>query len=183
VPNEYSEHENSKIDISLCLSLLIASCDSAKTAAVEQNLFRKVIEICQENVEAIHLAELQKFSTQRGGKSQNVSHQSQMGKISKEMFESQFSRKYKFANVADLELCEREVVRMLRIMRHIFYKSGMLLLDPVYKTPGEKKMQQKSIVSQNAIPKITSAQKGKEASLADKLMELYGIVFEKLAGN
>jgi len=69
VPNEYSEHENSKIDISLCLSLLIASCDSAKTAAVEQNLFRKVIEICQENVEAIHLAELQKFSTQRGGKS------------------------------------------------------------------------------------------------------------------
>jgi len=106
-----------------------------------------------------------------------------MGKISKEMFESQFSRKYKFANVADLELCEREVVRMLRIIRHIFYKSGMLLLDPVYKTPGEKKMQQKSIVSQNAIPKITSAQKGKEASLADKLMELYGIVFEKLAGN
>lgn len=38
-------------------------------------------------------------------------------------------------------------------------------------------------MSQNAIPKITSAQKTRETSLADKLMELFGIIFEKLAGN
>jgi hypothetical protein len=58
VPNEYGEHENSKIDISLCMSLLIASCDSAKVQAIEQNLYKKVIEICLENVQALHLAEL-----------------------------------------------------------------------------------------------------------------------------
>ena len=58
VPNEYGEHENSKIDISLCMSLLIASCDSAKVQAIEQNLYKKVIEICLENVHALHLAEL-----------------------------------------------------------------------------------------------------------------------------
>jgi hypothetical protein len=44
------------------MSLLIASCDSAKTQAIEQNLFKKVIEICVENAQALHLAELQKFS-------------------------------------------------------------------------------------------------------------------------
>jgi hypothetical protein len=62
-----------------------------------------------------------------------------MGKISKEMFESQLSRKYKFANVSDLELCEREVIRMLRIIRHIFYKSGNLLLESIFKNPSERK--------------------------------------------
>jgi hypothetical protein len=84
VPSEYSEHENSKIDITLCLSLLIASCDSAKTQAIEQNLLKKVIEICLENVEALHLGELQKMS-QRAGKS---NHSNQMGKVSREMFET-----------------------------------------------------------------------------------------------
>jgi hypothetical protein len=59
-----------------------------------------------------------------------------MGKICRETFESQFSRKYKFANVTDLELCEREVIRMLRVMRHTFYKSGCLLIDPIFNTPG-----------------------------------------------
>jgi predicted DNA-binding protein (UPF0251 family) len=49
------------------MSLLIASCDSSKTQAIEQNLYKKVVEICIENVEALHLAELQKLS-QRGGK-------------------------------------------------------------------------------------------------------------------
>lgn len=66
------------------MSLLIASCDSAKTQAIEQNLLKKVIEICHENVEAIHLGELQKMS-QRGGKG---NHTNQMGKVSKDMFET-----------------------------------------------------------------------------------------------
>jgi hypothetical protein len=72
---------------------------------------------------------------------------------------------------------------MLRVIRHTFYRSGCLLIDPIFKLPGEKKLQQRSIVSQNAVPKITTAQKTKESSLADRTMELFGSVFEQLAGN
>lgn len=67
---------------------------------------------------------------------------------------------------------------MLRIIRHIFFKSGILLLDSIFKIPGEKRLQQRSIVSQNAVPKITAAQKMREQSLADKTMELFGTIFE-----
>ena len=105
-----------------------------------------------------------------------------MGKVSKDMFETQFSRKYKFANVTDLDLCEREVIRMLKVMRHTFYKSGTLLNDLIFKTSAEEKVH-KSIVSQNAVSKITTYQKTKEKSLADKAMELFGTIFEQLAGN
>lgn len=38
-------------------------------------------------------------------------------------------------------------------------------------------------MSQNAVPKITAAQKAKEQSLAEKTMELFGTIFEQLAGN
>ena len=112
-----------------------------------------------------------------------MSHTQQMGRLGRETFESQFSRKYKFANVSDTDLCEREVIRMLKVVRHTFYRSGCLLIDPVFKTPGEKRLQQRSIVSQNAVPKITTAQKTKETSLAERLMELFGSIFEQLAGN
>lgn len=52
------DHENSKIDICLSLSILVAASQAAKVQAVEQNLVKKVIEICEENVEALHLSEL-----------------------------------------------------------------------------------------------------------------------------
>lgn len=48
------------------------------------------------------------------------------------MFEAQFNRKYRYAQVNDLELCEREVLRTLAILRHVFYKSGFLLVEPMY---------------------------------------------------
>lgn len=57
-PNSDFEHENSKFDICVCLSILLASSQQAKTQAIEQNLFKKIVEICQENCEALHLSEL-----------------------------------------------------------------------------------------------------------------------------
>jgi hypothetical protein len=70
---------------------------------------------------------------------------------------------------------------MLRVIRHTFYRSGNLLIDAVFKT--NEGVIHKSIVCQNAVPKITTAQKTKEASLADRTMELFGAIFEQLAGN
>ena len=48
------------------------------------------------------------------------------------MFEAQFNRKYRYAQVHDLELCEREVLRMLAIVRHTLFKSGFLLVEHLY---------------------------------------------------
>jgi len=69
MPREHGEHENSKIDISMCLSLLIASCQSAKAQTVSQNLLKKVIEICSENISAVHMNELQKYQQKPQDKS------------------------------------------------------------------------------------------------------------------
>ena len=60
-----------------------------------------------------------------------------MGKVSKDIFETQCNRKYKYAQVADLELCEREVVRMLKILRHVYYHSGGLLMEHLYAQPNK----------------------------------------------
>ena len=127
LPRQEGEHENSKIDISLCINILTASSQSAKVQAIDQNLFKKVMEICSENASALHLAELQRY-TDKAAKSK-PGHSQQMGKVSKEIFETQFKRKYKYADVSDLEMCEREVVRMMRVLRHIFFHSGALLTD------------------------------------------------------
>lgn len=52
----------------MCLSVLLASSQSAKTAAIDHNLLKKVTEICAENIQALQLGELNKFTT-GGGKS------------------------------------------------------------------------------------------------------------------
>lgn len=62
-----SESENQKKDISLCLQILLSSCQSAKSQAVDQNFLKKVIDIGSENASALYLSELQKFS-QKGSK-------------------------------------------------------------------------------------------------------------------
>ena len=62
MPRDLDDHENSKIDICLCMNILIASSESAKVQSIEQNLLKKVMEICSENVSALHLSELQRFS-------------------------------------------------------------------------------------------------------------------------
>ena len=63
VPRDLVDHENSKIDICLCMNILIASSESAKVQSIEQNLLKKVMEICSENVSALHLSELQRFAS------------------------------------------------------------------------------------------------------------------------
>ena len=42
----------------MCLNILIASSQSAKVQAIEQNLYKKVLDIYNENASASHLAEL-----------------------------------------------------------------------------------------------------------------------------
>lgn len=64
--------ENQRIDVCQCLSVFLASCFSAKTAAVEQNLIKKVIEICKEHVSALVLQEIQ-ATTKKQLKTQNKS--------------------------------------------------------------------------------------------------------------
>lgn len=129
MPRDLVDHENSKIDICLCLNILIASSESAKIQAVDQNLLRKVMEICSENVSALHLSELQRFSQ----KGQKNSHSQQASKANRQTFEAQFNRKYRYAQVHDLDLCEREVLRTLAIMRHTLFKSGFLLVEPLFR--------------------------------------------------
>jgi hypothetical protein len=58
VPRDLAERENSKIDVCMCLSILVASSMSAKQQATSQNLLKKVIEICGENISAVHMQEL-----------------------------------------------------------------------------------------------------------------------------
>jgi hypothetical protein len=53
-----ADHENSKIDICQCLSILCGISQAAKVQAVTQNLMKKAIEICEENVTALNLIEL-----------------------------------------------------------------------------------------------------------------------------
>lgn len=57
------EQENQKIDICMCLSVLLSTSNASKTACVEHNLLKKVIEIGQENIQALQLGELNKFTS------------------------------------------------------------------------------------------------------------------------
>ena len=44
------------------------------------------------------------------------------------VFETQVKRQYKYANFNDVEMCEREAIRMLQILRHLFFQSDELLV-------------------------------------------------------
>ena len=46
MPEDLSEQENTKIDICMCLSILLSASKAAKTHAIEHNLLKKVIDIC-----------------------------------------------------------------------------------------------------------------------------------------
>ena len=59
----------------------------------------------------------------------------------------QCNRKFKYAQVADLDLCEREVIRMLRVMRHVFYQSGVLLIDHLFTKDNQELAPAKSFIS------------------------------------
>jgi hypothetical protein len=79
-----------------------------------------VIEIAQENASAVYLGELQKFS-QKGNSSKK--------QLSQAMFDQQLQRQFKYVNSDhDLDECEREVVRMMQLVRNLFYDSQDLLL-------------------------------------------------------
>lgn len=73
------------------------------------------------------------------------------------------SRRLKYATVQDIDQCQREVVRMLSIIRHLVYESGTLLNEFILGSKGANKnaeadreeatTQQKSFVSMNAATK------------------------------
>ena len=90
----------------------------------------------------------------------------------------------------DLELCEREVLRTLSILRHVLYKSGFLLVQPLYMTKegqsaDQSTMQTKSFVSQNAQVHVTSKVGAKKQgnSTCEKLIVLFASILEQLGAN
>lgn len=56
--DNFDDSENDKIDITTCLCILLAKSKSAKVLAIEQHLAKKIIEVCQENISALHLADI-----------------------------------------------------------------------------------------------------------------------------
>ena len=89
--------------------------------------------------------------------------------------------------MTDLELCEREVIRMLKILRHVFFHSGALLIEQLYeiqnKSADPNFSQTKSFINLNAQTKITAQSKKKETALSEKTMELFATTLENLGGN
>jgi hypothetical protein len=45
------------------MNILLSKSSSAKKVAIEENFLKKICEVCSENINAIHLAEIQKLST------------------------------------------------------------------------------------------------------------------------
>lgn len=153
-----SETENQQKDIAMCLQVLLASSQSAKTQAVDQNFLKKVIDICAENASAIYLSELQKFSEKGKKKS-----------ASQAMFDQQLNRQFRFVNQAhDMEECQREVIRMMQLVRHLFFDSGELLEGFVEASCEASQMQSKTAV------------RSKRESQVEKLMSLFGQIIEEL---
>lgn len=74
------EYENAKVDICMCMCIVLAKSQSAKAIAVEQNLAKKVIEICQENISALHLADIQKITGKCATNQQTQQQKSILGK-------------------------------------------------------------------------------------------------------
>jgi hypothetical protein len=91
---------------------LLASSSAAKVQAVDQNLIKKVVEILDENIGALNLFELQKASASKV-----------------QIKDTQ--RRLKYAS-SDCDSCEREIQRMLQIIRHLVFESGALLQDYMF---------------------------------------------------
>lgn len=72
-----------------------------------------------------------------------------------------------------MELCERETIRMLQIIRHLFYASDELLVPLI--------MTNENGNNQN-ISKLSNVKKpvSKKETLADKLMSLWSQIFDEL---
>jgi hypothetical protein len=69
------------------------------------------------------------------------------------------TRKFKYVVAGDYELCEREVLRMLSILRHTFYGSGILLVDQLYMGTNQtytESVAAKSFIASNAQTHVTA---------------------------
>ncbi|CDW71951.1 UNKNOWN [Stylonychia lemnae] len=172
---DQDEQENQKIDITMCICILLSKCQSAKTAAVEQNMMKKVIEICQENLNAIVLQEIQKVTK----KKQTVTNKSMITKsmnnsqMLSSAFESQMKRQFKYVNPNDIAQCEREVLRMLQILRHLFYQSSQILIPLLFpKSSGQSIMSTRTVQAKQL--------SSKETQIGDKFVQLIQNLVEDL---
>jgi hypothetical protein len=111
---------------------------------------KKAIDICQENVDALHLSEIQKITSHKNkvvsGGAVNHSKQDIMNQsvLSTQVFEDQFKRQYKYADIQDASHCEREIQRMLEIIKHLFYASKISLEDLLFRQQDEDQAAGKS---------------------------------------
>lgn len=139
---------------------------------MEQNLLKKAIEICQENVEALNLAELQRLAAKSATNKPTMSQLEKTKDLN--------SRKYKYAQVHDAEACDREIQRMFGLIQHIFYNSETLLTDMIFDKTDEA-MLVKSFVSQNAMTKSTALRRKKETMVGDMLINLFGHTIDQIS--
>jgi phosphoribosylformimino-5-aminoimidazole carboxamide ribonucleotide (ProFAR) isomerase len=72
---------------------------------------------------ALNLTELQRLATKTTKPSTNQS------------MAQWEQRKFKYAQISDSDGCEREVLRMLSVIRHIFYMSGATLEEHILRNP------------------------------------------------
>lgn len=72
------DSENSKIDITTCICILLARCKSAKSAAIDQNLIKKILEICQENSNALQMLDIQKLTHKSSSNKSTIGNKQSM---------------------------------------------------------------------------------------------------------
>ena len=111
--------ENALTDVVDALCVLFLSSCQAKIAAVQQRFLRKAADYIGETSAAVHLAHIQQIGS--GARTKGST-----------------------GRRGDFEFCERECVRMLRLVRHLFYGSEDLLADMVLDTSEAKSKTGKS---------------------------------------
>jgi hypothetical protein len=136
--------ENARKDICLALSILLSTCLSAKSAAIDQNLMRKVVDVARDNASAIYLLALAKISKD------------------KNMFQKESRRLKHVVDMADQLGQERELTRMLTLIRSTFYDSRALLAESFTQKVQDGK---------------------KKASQADRLMGLFAQITEEIGSS
>ena len=132
--------------------------------------------------------------TQKQTSKAGVSQKSVIGKstinnsvLVQSVFESQIKRNLKYADANDSSLCEREVLRMLQILKHLFYNSGQLLIPCLFAkaVSGSSIQQSKTVGGMSKIGGTAGGVNSKQAKenagpIGDRVISVMANVLEDL---
>ncbi len=101
------------------------------------------------------------------------------------VLESQVKRQYKYADYSDTSLCERELMRMLQLLRHLFYHSGSLLIPHISDKRSNKALSQSQISTHNLsqMKKVSSSESNSNRPLGERVIGLWTQIIEELGSN